>query len=97
METITDEVGQIVARELKIPLERITPDTPLQDLGVESLDLIELIFALEDKFDISIPYNANTGETIGKAASAKAGAGKFTTIAQIAAAVKGLLDAKIPA
>jgi len=97
VETITDEVGQIVARELKIPLERLTPDTPLQDLGVESLDLIELVFALEDKFDISIPYNANTGETAGKAGSAKAGTGKFTTIAQIAAAVKGLLDAKIPA
>jgi acyl carrier protein len=97
VETITDEVGQIVARELKIPLERLTPDTPLQDLGVESLDLIELIFALEDKFDISIPYNANTGETTGRGGSTKTGTGKFTTIAQISAAVKGLLDAKIPA
>jgi len=97
VETITDEVGQIVARELKIPLERLTPDTPLQDLGVESLDLIELIFALEDKFDISIPYNANMGETAGKAGSARASTGKLTTIAQISAAVKGLLDAKIPA
>jgi acyl carrier protein len=97
VQTITDEVGQIVSRELKIPLERLTPDTPLQDLGVESLDLIELIFALEDKFDISIPYNANVGTTAGKAGPANAGTGKLTTIAQISAAVKGLLDAKIPA
>ena len=97
METIQDEVEQIIARELKIPLERLTPDTPLQDLGVESLDLIELVFALEDKFNISIPYNTNVGETAGKAGSAKVGAGKLSTIAQISAAVKGLVDAKIPA
>ena len=97
METITDEVEQIIARELKIPLERLTPDTPLQDLGVESLDLIELIFALEDKFNISIPYNTNAGEPAGKAGSAKVSTGKLTTIAQISAAIKGLVDAKIPA
>jgi acyl carrier protein len=97
METITDEVGQIVARELNIPVERLTPDTSLQDLGVESLDMIELVFALEDKFNISIPYNANAGETAGKAGSAKVGTGKLTTIAQISAAIKRLVDAKIPA
>jgi acyl carrier protein len=55
VEAITDEVMQIIARELKIPPERLAPDTALQDLGVESLDLIEIIFALEEKFDISIP------------------------------------------
>jgi acyl carrier protein len=55
VDRITDDVMQIISRELKIPIERVTPDTALQDLGVESLDLIEIIFALEEKFDINIP------------------------------------------
>ena len=32
----------------------------LEDLGLETLDAVEMIFDLEEKFDISIPYNANT-------------------------------------
>ena len=94
MEAITDEVRQIISKELKIPLERLTSDTSLQDLGVESLDLIEIIFALEEKFNISIPYNANEVAAAGKGKSTRAGLGKLETIAQISAAVKGLMDAK---
>ena len=97
MEAIADAVRQILSKELKIPLERLTPDTALQDLGVESLDLIEIIFALEEKFDISIPYSANDPATGGKGESSRGGLGKLETIAQISAAVKGLIDAKTSA
>jgi acyl carrier protein len=93
VDTITDEVRQIISRELKIPLERLTADTVLQDLGVESLDVIEIIFALEEKFDISIPYNANEGGA-GGGETARGGLGKLETIDQISASVKGLVDAK---
>ena len=95
MEAITEEVRQIISKELNIPLETLTPDTALRELGVESLDLIEIIFALEDKFDISIPYNAN--ETAAdRGTLAKVGLGKLETVADISAAVKGLVDAKSP-
>jgi len=97
VEAITDEVMQIISRELKIPLARLTADTALQDLGVESLDLIEIIFALEEKFDISIPYNANEAAAAGTREAARAGLGKLETIGQISAAVKGLMDAKTSA
>ncbi len=97
MEAITDEVRQIIARELKIPLERLTPDTTLRDLGVESLDLIEIIFALEEKFDINIPYNANEAAAAGAGEASRAGLGKLETIGQISAAVKGLIDTKTSA
>ncbi len=97
MEAITDGVRQVIAKELKIPIERLTPDTTLQDLGVQSLDLIEIIFALEEKFDISIPYNANAAGTAGTAGASTAGLGKLETIGQISAAVKGLIDAKTSA
>jgi len=97
VEAVTDEVRQIIAKELKIPVEPLTPDTKLQDLGVESLDLIEIIFALEERFDISIPYNANEAPAAGTADAAGAGLGKLETIGQIAAAVQGLIDTKTSA
>jgi acyl carrier protein len=96
VEAITDDVRQIIAKELKIPIERVTPDTKLQELGVESLDLIEIIFALEEKFDINIPYNANEPTAAGKD-PAKGGLANVETIGQIATAVKGLIDSKTAA
>ena len=77
----TDEVKQITSRELKIPVERLTPDMALQDLGVESLDLVEIIFALEEKFDISIPYYAIEAAITTNGKSSKFGLGDFRTIA----------------
>jgi hypothetical protein len=41
VEAITEDVMQIIARELKIPLDHLAQHTALQDLGLESLDLIE--------------------------------------------------------
>jgi acyl carrier protein len=97
VEAITDEVTRIISRQLKIPLERLSPETSLQDLGVESLDLIEIIFALEEQFDISIPYDANAAAASDQGEFSKSGLGKLETIAQISAAVKGLVDAKTAA
>ena len=97
MQAITDEVREIISRELKIPFERLTPDTALLDLGVESLDLIEIIFALEEKFDISIPFNANESAAAGEEESSRLGLANLRTIAQISTAVKELMDAKTSA
>jgi len=94
VEAVADEVRQIIAKQLKIPVEQLTADTALQELGAESLDLIEIIFALEEKFDVNIPYNANESGPGSKEASADAGLGDLRTIGQISAAVKGLVDAK---
>jgi acyl carrier protein len=97
VDAITDEVRQIIARELKVPVERVTPGTRLQDLGVESLDLIEIIFALEEKFDINIPYNANEAAAADSQVAARAGLGKLETIGEISTAVKGLIETKTSA
>lgn len=97
MEAITDEVRRIIAKELKVPLERLTPDTTLRELGVESLDLIEIIFALEEKFNISIPFNANDAAATDERESEMPGLSKLETVEQISTAVKGLIDAKTSA
>jgi acyl carrier protein len=56
---IKDEVKLVIANQLKIPVELIKPNVRLKDLGAESLDFVEVLFELEEKFDISIPFNAN--------------------------------------
>lgn len=55
MENIFEKVREIVARELKIEPEKITLDSAfVDDLGADSLDMVELVMALEDEFGISI-------------------------------------------
>jgi acyl carrier protein len=97
VEPVMEGVRQVISRELKIPLERLTPDTALQNIGVESLDLIEIIFALEEKFNISIPYNANETTGASPGSSAVVQLGRLETISQISMAVQGLVNAKTAA
>jgi len=55
MQNIFEKVREIVARELKIDPEKITLDSAfVDDLGADSLDMVELVMALEDEFGISI-------------------------------------------
>jgi acyl carrier protein len=93
-QAITDEVTQIISKQLKIPFERLSPDTVLSELGLESLDLIEIFFALEERFNISIPYNANEAAAAGDGGFSSVELGRLETVEQIAVAVKGLMGAK---
>ena len=49
----------ILARQALIPVDAVRLDASLQELGLDSLGLVESIFAIEEAFDISIPFNAN--------------------------------------
>ena len=55
-----DEILDIVAQKASIERGKLTLDAALADLQVSSLDMVEVIFALEDKFGIELPFNANT-------------------------------------
>ena len=37
----------------------VTMESTLEDLGIDSLGLVESIFAIEEEFDITVPFNAN--------------------------------------
>jgi acyl carrier protein len=56
---IIDDVRSIIAKSLNIPVEQLTPDKRLDELGAESLDVIEIVFALEEKYDIAIPLQGS--------------------------------------
>ena len=65
MADVASEVIEVIAKQAKVEPAKVAPDTELADLGLESLDSIELIFALEEKFDIEIPFNANDSTAAG--------------------------------
>ena len=52
---IEQAVIDIIAKEGSVPRDKIVLDATLQDLDVHSLDGVQIIFALEDKFDIMVP------------------------------------------
>ena len=60
--TVASDVIEIIQKKVRSGKTEITLDDKLADLGLESIDAIEMIFDLEEKFDIQIPYNANNPE-----------------------------------
>ncbi|MEX0303310.1 MAG: acyl carrier protein [Leisingera sp.] len=57
-----DKVIAIIAEQAVLEPTDVTLDSTLEDLGIDSLGLVESIFAIEEEFDISIPFNANEPE-----------------------------------
>jgi len=52
---ILDDVKEVVAEQLNVSVEEIKDDSKfVEDLGADSLDVVELVMALEEKFDIEI-------------------------------------------
>ena len=50
------KIRSIVAEQLGVDVSEVTPDASiLDDLGADSLDVVELVMALEDAFDIEVP------------------------------------------
>ena len=56
---VRDRVIGIIAEQAMLDRAEVTPDKTLDDLGIDSLGLVESIFAIEEEFDISVPFNAN--------------------------------------
>lgn len=60
--TIKSRIKAIIAEQAMLEPDQITDDSTPADLGIDSLGLVEAIFALEEEFDISVPFNANEPE-----------------------------------
>ncbi|HXB68768.1 MAG TPA: phosphopantetheine-binding protein [Candidatus Acidoferrales bacterium] len=52
---LIQRVLKVIAASKRIPLETVTIDSEFQQLGIDSMDAVEILFALENEFDISIP------------------------------------------
>lgn len=56
MGQVEDKVKKIICEQLDVPEEDVVPEASfVDDLGADSLDQVELIMAMEEEFDISIP------------------------------------------
>lgn len=60
--SVRDRVIEIIAEQAILEPSDVTDDSTLESLGIDSLGLVESIFAIEEEFDISIPFNANEPE-----------------------------------
>lgn len=79
MDVASDVIG-IIAKRLPPEKRNFAAAARLQDLGIDSLDTVEVVFDLEEKFDIQISYNANDAQ--------------LETVADVIAAVEKLVAGK---
>ncbi len=76
---LIQRVRAVLAETQRIPIETVTIDSKFQELGMDSMDGVNLLFALENEFDITIPDE-----------SAKT----ITSVREMAEGVAKLLEAK---
>lgn len=48
-------VQKLIADELDLPVDELDPARPLEELGIDSLSVVEVMFKLEESFDIEMP------------------------------------------
>ena len=61
-EDIRNRIVEIIAEQAVIEPADVSMEQSLEDLGIDSLGLVEAIYAIEKSFDISVPFNANAPE-----------------------------------
>jgi acyl carrier protein len=84
MATIEDTVLEILADKVKNPEITLAFDSSLEEAGIDSLAMIEIIFELEDAYDIAIPDPATIEER----------AAVYRTPGDVVDLVRGLIAAK---
>jgi len=55
---LTERVRGIIAATQHVPPEKVTADSTFEELGIDSLDGINILFAVESEFNINIPDDA---------------------------------------
>ena len=84
-DNVQDQVIAIIAEQAMLEVEDVSLTASLADLGIDSLGLVESIFAIEEAFDIQVPFNANEPEKSDF---------DISSVAAIVAAVEGLVKAQ---
>jgi acyl carrier protein len=82
MADVAADVMAIIGKKIRVDHPTLQQSDRLEDLGIESIDAVEMIFDLEEKFDIQIPYNANNART------------EFDTVGDVVRAIETLVQEK---
>jgi len=60
--SVDEKIKEIIAEQAMLDVHDVTDASTLEDLGLDSLGLVECIFAIEETYDIQVPFNANEPE-----------------------------------
>ena len=60
--SVKDKVILIIAEQGLLDVADVSLSATLEELGIDSLGVVESIFAIEEEFDIEVPFNANAPE-----------------------------------
>ncbi|MGJ8605904.1 MAG: acyl carrier protein [Marivita sp.] len=80
--SVEQRVSRIIADQAMIEPSDVALTDTMQDLGIDSMGLVECIFALEEEFDIEVPFNANEPDKSDF---------DISTVASVIAGVEGLI------
>lgn len=58
-QSVQDQVIAIIAEQAVMDVSEVKLDATLDGLGIDSLGLVEAVFAIEETFDVQVPFNAN--------------------------------------
>lgn len=81
-ESVKHTVVRIIAEQAVLDVGDVKMESTLEDLGIDSLGLVESIFAIEEAFDIQVPFNANNPQDSGF---------DISSVGAIVKAVEGLI------
>ncbi len=69
MKTTFDVLKDVLVRDYELAPERLAPDTPLTEIEIDSLAVIEVVFSLEDEFKVTAGDLKEPFDTLGDIAS----------------------------
>ena len=91
MDSAFDRVADIIAETSDVPREKITPESHvIEDLGIDSLDFLDIVFAIDKAFGIKVPVEAWTQEVN----AGDAPVGQYFVMKNLAARIEELAAAK---
>ena len=79
MDDMQARVIECIAKEVRLDPELLTPTATFDELGIESLDVVNIVFALEDEFGLQIPDEFNLSDLEDIAGIHRAAAEFFST------------------
>ena len=81
-EEIREKIFDIIAKEARLDRGTLSLDIKLEDLKIESLDMVQILFGIEDAFDVYVPQDDQSF--------------KLSTLKDVVEGVKRLVAAKQP-
>jgi len=91
MDSAFDRIADIIAENSDAPREKITPDSHvIDDLGIDSLDFLDIVFAIDKAFGIKVPVEAWTQEVN----AGQAPADRYFVMKNLVARIEELVAAK---